>query len=370
MRHEFQEMFTSTELFVDQRSFRAWAAEAEQKAAGLQTADGVQAAMRAYEGREIAPRLVGDVAVIDVCGPIVYKAGWASYYYGACAIADLQQKFRMALADPAVRTILFRFDSPGGEVTMVPEFADEIFAARGQKPLVAVADTLVASAAYWLGAQVDTIYASVSARLGSIGVYTEHVDVSGALEKNGVAVTLISYGAHKTDGHPYAPLPEDVRARIQMRVNEVGAEFDAAVARGRKVSKSDVAESFGQGEVFRGKQAIALGLADKLGTFSQVIARLTKNRPGAGMLAAGQASELKATVAADDEEETPEQPCASCRASACDCPAERCAGDCPTCTPECGCRTGADESQADAAALATDADARAASTLAAVLAAE
>jgi signal peptide peptidase SppA len=366
MRHEFQEMFTSTELFVDQSSFRAWLAAAQQKAAGLLTGDGVQTAMQAYEGREQAPRLVGDVAVIDVCGPIVYKGGWASYYYGACAIADLQTKFRMALADPAVKTILFRFDSPGGEVTMVPEFADEIFAARGQKPIVAVADTLVASAAYWLGAQVETIYASVSARLGSIGVYTEHVDYSGLLEKNGIAITLISYGAHKTDGHPYAPLPEDVRARIQARVNEVGAEFDAAVARGRKVSKKDVVDSFGQGEVFRGKQAIALGMADKLGTFSQVLARLTKNRPASGLLAMGQASaaDLQASVAVDDEEETPEPSCKSCKASGCDCTESACEEDCPTCTPECGCRKAAEEGQADEEA------ARAASTLAAVLAAE
>lgn len=367
MRHEFQEMFTSTELFVDQSSFRAWLAAAQQKAAGLLTGDGVQTAMQAYEGREQAPRLVGDVAVIDVCGPIVYKGGWASYYYGACAIADLQTKFRMALADPAVKTILFRFDSPGGEVTMVPEFADEIFAARGQKPIVAVADTLVASAAYWLGAQVETIYASVSARLGSIGVYTEHVDYSGLLEKNGIAITLISYGAHKTDGHPYAPLPDDVRARIQARVNEVGAEFDAAVARGRKVSKKDVVDSFGQGEVFRGKQAIALGMADKLGTFSQVLARLTKNRPGGGVLATGQAADLQADSAdlarATGPGSRQKGGCQAC-SEACDCDEEECPDDCPTCTTECGCRKAAEQGQTD------DGAARAASTLAAVLAAE
>lgn len=366
MRHEFQDMFTSTELFVDQSSFRAWLAAAQQKAAGLLTGDGVQAAMQAYDGRELAPRLVGDVAVIDVCGPIVYKGGWASYYYGACAIADLQVKFRMALADPAVKTILFRFDSPGGEVTMVPEFADEIFAARGQKPIVAVADTLVASAAYWLGAQVETIYASVSARLGSIGVYTEHVDMSGLLAKNGIAITLIAYGAHKTDGHPYAPLPEDVRARIQARVDEVGAEFDAAVARGRKVSKKDVADSFGQGEVFRGKQAIALGMADKLGTFSQVLARLTKNRPSSGLLAAGVHGTADVQAKADDDE--PSQPCEACAGSDCDCGEPECEPDCPTCDPACACR----KTSASAAACATDteAGARAASTLAAVLAAE
>ena len=359
MRNELTDLFAASELFVEPTAFRAWLAAAKVKAGGLQSAEGVQAAMQAYDQREQAPKLIGDVAVIDMCGPISAKSGWMSYYFGGCSIADLQTKFRLALADPAVRTILFRVDSPGGEVVMVPEFADEIFAARGTKPIVAVADALVASAAYWLAAQADTIYASVSARLGSIGVYTEHMDISGLLEKNGVTITLISHGAHKVDGHPYAPLPDDVKARIQARVDEVGVEFEAAVARGRGVAKKDVVESFGGGEVFRGKQAIALGMADKAGTFSQVVARLTKNRPGVGMMAeAADTPDVQATGAdvpvqarqtgAGSRQEGGCQRCSE----ACACDEDDCPSDCPTCTADCGCGTSASVAQATADAEA------------------
>lgn len=355
MRNELTDLFGADVLFVEPTAFRTWLTEAKVRAAGLQGADGVQSAMQAYDQRERAPRLIGDVAVIDVCGPITYKSGWLSWYFGASSIADLQQKFRTALADPAVKTILFRVDSPGGEVTMVPEFADEIFAARSQKPILAVADTLVASAAYWLAAQVSTLYTPVSGRLGSIGVYTEHIDVSGMLEKAGVSVTLIAHGDHKVDGHPYAPLPDDVKARIQARVDEIGVEFEAAVARGRGVSKKDVVDTFGQGEVFRGKQAIALGMADKLGTFSQVIARLTKGRPGGSLgTAALGAPDASAAAASDEDDETPA--CSTCQQSGCGCTAGECQPDCPSCDSECGCRQDAARA---AAAAGAEADAQA-----------
>ena len=91
-------------------------------------------------------------------------------------------------------------------------------------------------------------------------------------------VTLIAHGAHKVDGNAYEPLSDEVKADFQKDVDEVGAEFDAAVARGRGVSKQVVLETFGQGKVFRGKKAIALGMADKLSTYSALMARLTKGR--------------------------------------------------------------------------------------------
>lgn len=354
MRNELTALFGADALFVEPSAFQAWLTEAKVRAAGLQGGTGVQAAIQAYDQRERGPRLIGDVAVIDICGPITYKSGWLSWYFGASSIADLQLKFRTALADPAVKTILFRVDSPGGEVTMVPEFADEIFAARGQKPILAVADTLVASAAYWLAAQASTLYAPVSGRLGSIGVYTEHIDVSRMLEQAGVTVTLIAHGDHKVDGHPYAPLPDDVKARIQAQVDEIGGEFEAAVARGRGVSKKDVVDTFGQGQTFRGKQAIALGMADKLGTFSQVVARLTKSRPGmaASPMADGVTEAIVAAAADDEEEETPAPGCRTCAASGCGCTAvEACSADCPTCDQACGCRQESASAEADAAAI-------------------
>ena len=251
-----------------------------QRLVQAQTLPAEAVATLTIQARELqgAPLMVGDVAVIPICGPIVYRKSWWSEYLGCAAIEELQAQFRFALADAAVRAIVFRVDSPGGVVDMVPEFADEVFAARGQKPIVAVADVEVCSAAYWIAAQADVIVATASSQLGSIGVYRMHQDLSGYLEEEGVKITLIAHGAHKVEGNPYEPLPADVQARWQAEVSEVGVEFETAVARGRGVTRKDVIDRFGQGLVFRGRKAISLGLADKLGTFAFAVGRAGRLR--------------------------------------------------------------------------------------------
>lgn len=274
MIQEFAHVLGSSRWLMEPKAFRAMVKRAE-----TATPDAVQAAVQAYMDRQSAgPRLVGDVAVIEACGPITYKRSWFSMYFGSATIESMQAQFRTALADAAVKTIVFRWDSPGGLVDMVPEFADEVFAARGQKPILSVADTMIASAALWIAAQADLIYASASAQVGSVGAYLLHEDISGMLEQLGVKLTFITHGEHKVDGNPYEPLTPEVEADLQKEIDEIGGWFDTAMARARGVTKQVVLDTFGQGKVFSGKKAIAIGLADKAGTFSQVIGKLTKGK--------------------------------------------------------------------------------------------
>ncbi len=269
-------LFGTSRVLLDKSRLRGWLDQARVQAAALTSADAIQAAMKRFAQRQIGPQMVGDTAVINACGPITYRATWFSMFFGGATIEDLQQQLRMALNDPAVRTIAFRWNSPGGCVDMVPEFADELFASRGKKPILSMADTDICSAAYWLASQTNAIYASASSVIGSIGVWTEHDDISGMLDKAGIKITLISHGAHKVDGNPYEPLSDAVRADIQKDVDEIGDDFEKAVARGRGVTQKTVIDRFGGGKCFKGKEAISLGLADKPGTFGQVLTRLGK----------------------------------------------------------------------------------------------
>jgi hypothetical protein len=217
--------------------------------------------MTAYAQRQTGPQMLGDVAVIEVNGPITYKSSWLSMFFGGASIQDLQQQFRMALGDRRCDHRL-QVRQPGRRHRHGAGIRR-----RDLQRARAEADHrrrrhLIASAAYWLAAQVDTIYATTSSQLGSIGVYNEHDDISGMLEKAGVKITLIAHGDHKVDGNPYEPLSDEARADCRRR-RRVGEWFDTAVARGRGVKKSVVLDTFGQGQVFRGKEAIALGLADK-----------------------------------------------------------------------------------------------------------
>jgi signal peptide peptidase SppA len=215
----------------------------------------------------------GMVAVIPVSGTVSYRASFWSFLFGGAVIEKLQANLRAALTDPNVRAILLRIDSPGGMVAGVPEFAAELRQAREQKPIIALADTTAASAAYWIGAQATEFWAVPSAEVGSVGVYAIHEDLSKLLAEEGVTVTLISAGPHKTDGNPYEPLSEDARADMKASVDEVYEQFLADVAAGRRVPVATVRDTYGQGRVLSAKAARDAGMVDQVGTFTEAVNR-------------------------------------------------------------------------------------------------
>lgn len=223
----------------------------------------------------------GNIAVIPIYGMIWPTASVFSWLFGGTTVLGLRDALRQSLADPTVAAIVLKIDSPGGCADMIGSMADEIFAAsQGDKPIVAYTETMAASAAYWLGSQAQQFVMARDAYVGSIGVYMEHTDVSKALDEQGVKVTLISAGEHKVDGNPYEPLADAVRAQMQAGVDEVNADFVNAVARGRRVTKAVVNDTFGQGLVFRGPVAKTLGMADRVSSFDDLLGRLGGRRRG------------------------------------------------------------------------------------------
>ncbi len=219
----------------------------------------------------------GGVAVITIAGPIVPRAGMIDQTSSELrSVEGIQQEFRAAMADPAVAAVLLNIDSPGGSSDLIPELGAEIFAARGRKPIVAVANTFAASAAYWLAAQADELLVTPSGEVGSIGVYAAHQDVSKAMADKGVKTSFITadIGPHKVDGNPFEPLSDRARADIQRKVDAIGAEFVAAVAKGRGVSEKTVLADFGKGNMLMAVEAVAAGMADGVETFDSVLARL------------------------------------------------------------------------------------------------
>lgn len=233
-------------------------------------------------GEEIEARVAGarrqqtagptGVAVIPIHGVIMPKASMMSEMSGGTSIAGLRNDFRAALAAPDVSAIVFDIDSPGGMADGVPEMAAEIRAARGQKPIVSVANTLAASAAYWLATQADQVFASKSARVGSIGVYTSHEDESVKADHEGVKTTLISAGKFKTEGNPFEPLTDEARGALQSMVDDLYGMFLSDVAKGRGVGVADVRGGFGEGRVVQARAALSGGMIDKIATLDEVIA--------------------------------------------------------------------------------------------------
>lgn len=219
---------------------------------------------------------VGAVAVLPILGAIVPRGEALQQTSGAVSVQQMTAAFDALVADPSIAAIVLDFDSPGGSVGGVEEFAQRVQAARGQKPVVAVANPMMASAAYWIGSAAAELVATPTALVGSIGVYSAHEDVSAALEKEGIKVTLVASSDRKVLGNPFEPLSEAGRAEIQKRVDLFSTMFDKAVARGRGVSQATVRETFGQGAAFGAVEAVKVGMADRVGTLDDAIGLAAK----------------------------------------------------------------------------------------------
>lgn len=200
------------------------------------------------------------VAIIPVSGTLVHKHGYVEPMSGMTGYDGIRHNFAAALDDTKVRAIAFDIDSPGGEVSGCFDLCDTIFAARGQKPTMAILSEYAFSAAYALASACDAISVPRTGGTGSVGVVAMHVDYSAMLEKTGVKVTMIHYGAKKVDGNETQPLSDSAFRRLQADVNKMGELFVQTVARNRDMTMKKVRET--EAGIFLGKAGVEAGFAD------------------------------------------------------------------------------------------------------------
>lgn len=163
--------------------------------------------------------------------------------------------------DPNCEDICLIFDSPGGSALGCFEAAEIIGAVAKEKPVYGLVYGECCSAAYALASQCTRLYTSPSAYIGSIGVITDHVDISEANAKQGKKVTHISTVPGKTDWSPDHPLSPEARAREEQRLGDLEALFHSTVAAGRAGLTAPFLKGL-QGDVFVGARAVSLNLAD------------------------------------------------------------------------------------------------------------
>jgi capsid assembly protease len=216
------------------------------------------------------------IAVLPLYGVVTQRGNMVDDISGpgSSSTQQLAAVLRQMLADDTVGQILIDIDSPGGSVYGVAELASEIVKARAQKPVIAVANSLAASAAYWIGCSASEFYVTPGGEVGSIGVWQAHFDYSKALEDDGVKPTLISAGKFKVEGNPYVPLDEQAQAFMQSRVDDYYNAFVEAVAIGRGVSINDIRTGMGEGRVLGADAALAQNMVDGIACFDDVLAKM------------------------------------------------------------------------------------------------
>jgi len=200
------------------------------------------------------------IACIPVHGTLVQKLGTLHPYSGMMGYDSIRAQVGWALAEPKVRGIILDCDSPGGEVSGCFDLVDEIFAARGTKPIWSVLSEHAYSACYAIASAADKVVVPRTGGTGSVGVICACVDLSRALDAAGVSVELITYGKHKADGNEYSKLSKDARARFQADVDRMGELFVETTARNRKMSPDSVRAT--EALTYMGAAGVEVGFAD------------------------------------------------------------------------------------------------------------
>ena len=217
-------------------------------------------------GRGGSLKMEGSRATILVLGPLVRTDADAAY--GETSYEAIRSSLQIALDDPSVETIELFINSPGGDVSGLPELAGFIEGAARQKKMCAWIDGLGASAAYWLASATGDIRTSPSAQVGSIGVLYVHDDMTDFLKSFfGIERTWMQAGKYKTVGAP-KKLSADEKAAIQARLDAVYDQFTSFVASRMGLDLSEK-EAWADGRLFNGERARDLGLVTELQPFRE-----------------------------------------------------------------------------------------------------
>jgi len=216
-------------------------------------------------------RQAASVAVIPVFGVLTHRPSLLSMMLGGSTTVEIASAVRQAAASARASSIVLDIDSPGGSVDGVQELAEVIARAARHKPVIAVANSTAASAAYWLASQASEIVVTPSGMVGSIGVIAMHTDRSRAEDAAGRTHTIVQSSRFKSEGNPYRPLDTEAHAEVQRMVDSYHEDFVQAVAAGRGVPASTVRSRFGQGRMMRARDALQAGMVDRVASLDDVL---------------------------------------------------------------------------------------------------
>lgn len=177
---------------------------------------------------------------------------------GACDVEAVEEMLEEAERDPAITTIILDVDSPGGTSVGVPELANRVRLSK--KKVIAFTDGEACSAAYWIASQASEFYATPSSSVGSVGVYICFTNAEKLYENEGLRQELVKAGKYKGLGIEGTGLTPEQRDLLQAEVDDIHADFKAAVTSVREFVSDDAM----QGQSFSGKRAAEAGLVTSL----------------------------------------------------------------------------------------------------------
>lgn len=172
--------------------------------------------------------------------------------------------------DDAVKAVIIRVNSPGGEVAPSQAIYEQLMKFRKYKKIVVSMDSIAASGAYYISSAANEIVAEPGTLTGSIGVIMEMPNFYKLMKKVGVSYNYIVSGPYKDIGTPFKKMTVMQRKKLQGVVTNVYGQFVKAVAKGRNL-KVPYVKRLANGMVYSGQQALKYHLVDKLGDFQDAV---------------------------------------------------------------------------------------------------
>jgi protease-4 len=233
--------------------------------------------IRPLEETTVEGRGAAKILLLEISGILSEQAPAAPLTLGAPPprvplLVRVREELLKAEADPQVRALLVRVNSPGGTVTASDILYRELraFRERTGRPVVAMLMDVAASGGYYVALAADTIVAHPTTVTGSIGTLMVSVNAEGLLQKLGVAPVTIKSGERKDMGSPFRALTPEERAIFQSVIDELHRRFVHTLAERRRLDLA-VAQRVADGRIYTAQQALALGLVDRVGYLPEAL---------------------------------------------------------------------------------------------------
>ena len=218
----------------------------------------------------LIPRpIVSKIAVIPLSGTITIEN--SSLFPGSAITPELVRDYlAKAEQDKSVKAIVFRIESPGGEIAPCQEILWEIERVGETKTIVVSMGGTAASGGYYISTKADKIVALPTTMTGSIGVISQIMNIEGLLEKLGIEIETFKGGQYKDMYRGFREMTREEEEIMQGMIDEYYELFIEVVAEGRGLDKEEV-RNLATGQIYSGTEAKELGLIDELGDLDTAI---------------------------------------------------------------------------------------------------
>jgi protease-4 len=216
-----------------------------------------------YESQVLIQAESASVAVILAEGEVAVDGDGVSS-------KKLCRLFEKVRKDDDIKAVVFRINSPGGSALASEEIWREVMLTQKKKKVYVSMGDVAASGGYYIATPADRIFAEATTITGSIGVFGM-IPYTGKMLENKLGITFdrVQTHNHSVMSTNSKLTPEEL-AMVQNEVNGIYSQFMDRVAKGRSLSVARV-NQIARGRVWTGKDALAIGLVDELGSLTDVI---------------------------------------------------------------------------------------------------